>query len=122
VQGDAHLPIALTQGRLQFGQNGQGERDILDLPLRAQGVLDPFEITRGGVHVGLFDLDQHQPRGRVHCDRAGRSRFAHDLPVHLAFGRDINHDVPLHRRLTAKAATLFQPAHAVIAFFDRIPF
>ena len=70
MERDAHLPIALAQGRLQFLEDAKRRGCAVDLPLVAQCRAQPFEIARGFVHVGFDHLDQHQPRGGVHGDGA----------------------------------------------------
>jgi hypothetical protein len=48
--------------------------------------------------------------------------LAHDLAVDLAFGGHVDDDVALHGGLAAEAAAIGEAAHAVVAFFDRVPF
>ena len=51
------------------------------------------QIAALGVHVGLGDLDIVQAHHRVELDRAHLGALADDLPVHLALGRHVDHDV-----------------------------
>ena len=50
------------------------------------------------------------------------ARLRTHLFVDLAFWRHVNHDVALHRGLTAQTATLGQAADVVIALLDFVPF
>src|SRR6056297_3848671 len=122
VQRHADLPLALAERRLKRLQHVQGGSHIGDVPLLGQCHLQTLEIARRLVHVGFLHLDQNDPRGGVHGDRARRGGLAHHLAVHLAFRGNVDDDVALNRGLTAEAASLLQAAHTVIAFLDRVPF
>ena len=54
------------------------------LPLLLQRLVDALEIGGGLVHVGLLDLDEAQPGGRIELDGAGIGLLADDLLVDLA--------------------------------------
>ena len=122
VQRHGDLPFALAQNGLQLAHQRQASGDILDLPLVLERAAQPLEIARGFVHVGFFDLDEDQPRCRVHDDGTVRGRLADHLAVDLALGRNVDDDVALHGGLAAEPAALLQAAHPVIAGLDRVPF
>ena len=63
----------------------------------AQRLLQALEVAALGVHVGLGDLDIVQAHDRIERDRAHLGALAHDLPVHLALGRNVDHDVAQER-------------------------
>ena len=115
------LPFAFAQGRLQALQDVQVGFDILELPLAVERFDQPLHIARGLVHVGFFHLDIKQPGRGVHGDIAGFGAFAHHLPVHLAFGRDVNHHIPLNLSLTAQSAAINQAALILVALFNLVP-
>ena len=121
VQRDGDLPVALAQRRLQCLEDGQGGQHGVDPPLRFQRGRDPLHVAGGFVHVGLHHLDHHQARGRVHGDRLGGGRLAHDLAVDLAFGGHVDDDIAHDLGLAAEAAAFLEPAHAVIAGLDLVP-
>ena len=122
VQNDGDLPFALAQNRLQPAQDRQISLDIRDLPLVAQRHRKAFEIAGGFVHVRLCHLDVKRAGGRVHHDIALRRGFADDLLVHLAFRRHIHDHIAHHLGLTAQAPPVDQPAHALIARLNLVPF
>ena len=62
-------------------------------PLRCQRLLQPAQIARGIVHVGLGDLDIMQAHDRIDVDRMGLGALAHDLAMHLAVGRHVDDEV-----------------------------
>jgi hypothetical protein len=114
-------PVPLAQHGLERLEHRQRRLHPLDLPLVAERGLQPFEIARGLVHVGLGHLDVVEPRGRVHDDGAGVHGLADDLLVHLALGRHVDHHVALDRRLAAEAAPLEHAALGLVALLDRVP-
>ena len=122
MDGDGDFPIALAQDRLHHLQDVQIGGDFLQLPLLGERSPETFQIARGFVHVGLRHLDVEEFDGRVQHDLPRLGAFAHDLFVHLALWRHVDHHIALHRGLTAQTAALFQAALFVIAFLDRVPF
>ncbi len=74
------------------------------------------------MHVRLGDLDVVQPDDRIDFDRVRVEAFAHDLPMHLAFGGNINHEIATEPGLTAEPATLFEGAALVgVTLLNRVP-
>ena len=60
-----------------------------------------------------------QPDDRVDLDLAGLGALAHDLPVNLALGRHVDHDVAEDRSLTAQPAARGEAATGRIARLGR---
>jgi len=121
VQRDRDRPFSLAQDRLQFDQRRGGDGDVTDAPLRSDRILDPLEIARGCMHVRLGHGDVVKFGRGVHDHDACRCGLANDLPVNLAFGRHVHHDIALHGGLTAQPAALLEAPDIVIALFDRVP-
>ena len=72
-------------------------------------------------HIRFGHFDIIKPGRWVHDDFTRFGPFAHDLFVHLAFGRDVDHHVVQNLRLTSQASPLDQPALGFIAVLDRVP-
>ena len=73
------------------------------------------------MHIGLGDLHNDAPYGRIQNDIPGGCLLANHLPVHLAFGRHVDNDITLHLGLTAQPAACFQTALFLVALLNRIP-
>ena len=65
----------------------------------------PLEVAALLVHVGFLDHDEVEAGRRVELDGAHLGALAHDLPVDLALGRDVDDHVALQRGLAGEAAT-----------------
>ena len=74
------------------------------------------------MHVGLGDLDVMQPHDGIDIDRMGLGALAHELTMHLAFGRHVDDEIAANFRLTAEPSAVAQRAALVrIALLDRVP-
>src|SRR6185312_13238218 len=84
-----------------------------EAPLLAQRLLQPAEIARRLVHVGLGDLDVMEAHDRIDFDRMALGALAHDLPMDLALGRHVDDQIAANFCLAAeppagrKGAALF---------------
>ena len=70
------------------------------------------------MHVGLLDLDEAQPGGRIEFDGAGICLLADDLLVDLGLRGNVNDEIAQDLRLAGEAAALRQPADPVVALLD----
>ena len=117
---DRDLPIARAQRRLQALQHGQIAGERADLPLRRQRLLEALEVAALGVHVGWGDLDIVQAHDRIERDRPHLGPLAHDLPVHLALGRNVDHNVAEKTRLAAQPMLAGHALAGTVAGLDLV--
>ncbi len=104
VHRDGDLPLALTQRLLQARQDVVVDREPGDLPLALERLAQAAEIAGRRGEVGLLDLDVVETHDGVDLDRMGVGLLAHDLPVHLALGRDVDDELALDVGGAAEAA------------------
>ena len=100
MHGKGHLPAPLAQDRLHPLQDAEIRRDVFKPPLIVQRRLQALKIPGWIVHVRLGHLNIIKLGGGVQNNIAGLGALAHDLLVHLAFGRHVNDHVPLNSGLT----------------------
>ena len=104
VHRDGDLPRALAQRLLQAREDVVVDREPGELPLALERLAQPAEIARRRGEVGLLDLDVVEPHDGVDLDRVRVGLLAHDLTVHLALGRDVDHELALDVCGAAEAA------------------
>ena len=123
VHRGRHLPPAGAQGRLEGPEHREIAAHVLHAPLLAQRRPDPAQIPGRLVHVGRRDLDEVQPHHGIDPDRVDLGALAHNLPVDLAVGRDVDHHVaPDPRRTTQATSGRQRRALVVVALLDRPEF
>jgi hypothetical protein len=88
-----------AQSLLQRLQHPEVALEFRQLPLLPERLVEPLQVARGVVHVGLFDLDVVQSDRRVELDVADLGALAHHLLVHLAVGRHVDDDIAAELRL-----------------------
>ena len=104
VHGHRHLPAALAQRRLQLLQHAHVAGEPRQPPLEVERVLQAPQIAGRIVHVGRLHLDVVQPDHGIELDVVRLGGLAHDLPVHLAVGGHVDHDVAQHLRRARQPA------------------
>ncbi len=80
------------------------EREPGQLPLTLERLAQAPEVARGRGEVGLLDLDVVKADDGIDLDRMRVGLLAHDLPVHLALGRHVDHELTLDARGAAETA------------------
>ncbi len=112
------LPFALAQGSLQGLHDMEIAGEARELPLSLQRLVEPLQIARRRVHVGLGDLDIIEADRRIELDRHRLDRLAHDLAMDLARLRHVDDDVAEDRRRAGEAPPLVQPLALAVASLD----
>ena len=87
------------------GPGGRGRRHVEagQLPLALERLAQAAEVARRRREVGLLDLDVVEADDRVDLDRMRVGLLAHDLPVHLALGRHVDHELALDAARCSRA-------------------
>ncbi len=103
VDRDGHA----VRARLQRGRQGADDlevrRETGEAPFGGQGVLQAGQVAaRRGEH-GRRHLDVVEARDGVDLEGPAGQLLAHDLPVHLALRRDVDHDVAAQGRGAGQA-------------------
>ena len=99
--------IFTRQRGLQGMQLRVGQREPGHPPLALEGLEQKLHFTAGVFKARLIDLHVVEPRGGIEPDIPGLHLLAHDLPVHLAFRRDINHRIIQQGGVAAEATAGF---------------
>ena len=86
------------------------DREITQSPLALERVEQPGEVAPRRGQLRLLDLDVVEADDRIDGDRARVGFLAHDLPVHLALGRHVDHRVVCDEGGTAEATALGEAA------------
>ena len=122
AQSDGDLPLPRAQSLLQTGERREIGGRFSKSPLLAQSLLQAPQIARRLVHVRLGDLDIVEADDRIDLDRMGLGALAHDLPVNLTFGRDVDDEIAAHPGLAAEpSAGRKRAALRGVAGLDRSP-
>ena len=95
VHRDGDLPLPRAQRLLQAREDVVVDRQPGQLPLALERLAETAEIARRRGEVGLLDLDVVEPDDGVDLDRVGVGLLAHDLLVHLALRRHVDHELAL---------------------------
>ena len=119
VDGDRDRPAARAQGLLQPRQDVVVAREPAQLPLALERLAQAAEVARRRGEIGLLDLDVVEPDDGVDLDRMGVRLLAHDLPVHLALGRHVDHELALDARRAAEPAAGGEPLVGRVGALDR---
>ncbi|MNY35154.1 hypothetical protein D3C86_1695410 [compost metagenome] len=83
------------------------------MPLVVEGVLEAAQVGGRHVHVRLLHLDQVQADDRIQLDIQHLRALAHDLAVHLAGWRHIDHRIAQQPGRAAQPATRVEHAAAL---------
>ena len=87
-------------------------------PLALERGAQPSEVARRRSEVRLLDLDVVETHDWVHLDRMGVCLLAHDLAMHLALGRHVDHELTQDARRTAEAPSRREPAFGRVRALD----
>ena len=74
--------------------------------LSAESFTQSPQVARGIVHVGLAHINYIQARGRCQREIQYLGLLAHQLPMHLAVGGDVDNQVPFYLGLTAEPSSV----------------
>ena len=102
AHSDGDLPLPRAQRLLKASERRKIGGRLRESPLLAQSLLQTPEIARRLVHVRLGDLDVIEADDRIDLDRMRLGALAHDLPVNLTFGRDVDDKIAAHPGLAAE--------------------
>jgi len=83
----------LREDRLDLPHDGEGSDELFESPVVSEGVPQHVELTAGRVEVLGADGGVVQANDGVDLDVLDVEPLAHDLPMHLALGRDVDDDV-----------------------------
>ena len=109
------LPLALAQRLLQAREDVIVDREPGQLPFALECLAQSAEVARRRGEVGLLDLDVVEPDDGVDLDRVRVGLLAHDLPVHLALGWHVDHELALDVGRAAEPAPGARPLSAAYA-------
>ena len=93
--------------------------DEVQLPLALERLLEAEQIAGRRGELRRLDLDVVEPDHRVEVELADVEALPHDLPVDLALGRDVDHDVAANVGGAAEPAASGQTLGPVVLGFDR---
>ena len=93
VDRDGHAIAARGECRLEGADDRQVGAQVVQTPLRSQGVEQPAQVPGRGGEIRLGDVDGVQADDRVHLERSRRQVLADHLAVDLALGRDVDDEV-----------------------------
>ena len=123
VVTDRHGDRASTTGqcRLEFGDDPVVDGDAREAPLVVQGLDEATHLADRLVQGRFRHLDQAQDENGVQLQVAEVHLLADHLPVDLAFGRYVDHQVAADRRRTGEAMGSVQRPAAPVGVLDRAP-
>ena len=122
AQRGGDFPSPGAQRFLQGGERGEIGGRPGEAPLLAERLLQAAKIARGLVHVRFGDLDVVKAHDRIDLDRMRLGALAHDLPVDLAFGRNVDDEIAAYPGLAPEPPAGGESAALVgIAALDLAP-
>src|SRR5579872_6896680 len=122
AQGDGRLPLAGAQSLLQAAQDGKIGDRLAKRPLALQSRLQPAQIARRIMHIGLAHLDIVEAHDRIDLDRLRFGALAHDLALNLRIRRHVDDEIAADFRLAAEAAAVLERSALLdIALLDAVP-
>ena len=89
-------------------------RQACQAPLELEFLADALQVTGWIMHIGFRHLNKVQAYQRVNFDIMDLSPLAHDLLVHLAVWRDIDHDIAKYPGRTTQASARFKAVKATV--------
>jgi hypothetical protein len=93
VNGDRNAPTSRAKRRLQAVKHFGVTVEPTQLPLPLESSAQTREVARRRREIRLLDLDVMETNDRVDVDGMGVCLLAYDLPVQLALGWHVDHEL-----------------------------
>ena len=117
---DGHGERSLLERRLEVADDGEVGFEVGQSPLALERLEEPHQVAGRRSELGRDDLDVVEPNDRIDVEIADIERFADDLAVDLAFGRDVDDGVAEDVGGARESSARGQPALLAVLGLDGV--